>query len=135
MYEGIISRNAISIHAPLRERRNSKHNVAAVTAFQSTLPCGSDRELLAPHSELLLFQSTLPCGSDPVSSCFVCTTSYFNPRSLAGATHNFIVGNLKGKISIHAPLRERPLINTFGLPVANFNPRSLAGATLLPLVW
>ncbi len=77
----------ISIHAPLRERRapflylNSGYadfnprSLAGATqivascqrrdlAFQSTLPCGSDRSDDAEGMFEELFQSTLPCGSD-----------------------------------------------------------------------
>ena len=75
--------------------------------FQSTLPRGSD--ILAPCAPgtLLGFQSTLPRGSD---FQFFCTNSqefYFNPRSLAGATHSFHPAMCRICISIHAPSRER----------------------------
>ena len=82
----IQNKDNISIHAPLRERLSNKVASCFIVRFQSTLPCGSD---LAEPSRLYL----------PV---------HFNPRSLAGAT---IVTkpNLKiSSISIHAPLRERP---------------------------
>ena len=79
-----------------------------VEKFQSTLPCGSDspnhrhyaclliisihaplRERLVTNtvaSSVLSFQSTLPCGSDISSLPQTSLISYFNPRSLAGAT-------------------------------------------------
>ena len=55
--------------------------------------------------------------------------SYFNPRSLAGAT--FTVATVQGEeqISIHAPLRERRQIISLARADYDFNPRSLAGAT------
>ena len=56
----------------------------------------------------MLFQSTLPRGSDILVIVFGASASYFNPRSLAGATF---------KPSFAAVRR------------SNFNPRSLAGAT------
>ena len=77
------------------------------------------------------FQSTLPCGSDLYRQGKMGTRTYFNPRSLAGATH--WQGNAQAVtcISIHAPLRERHrcLIPCQMHPL-NFNPRSLAGATM-----
>ena len=78
----------------------------------------------------------------------------FNPRSLAGATHDHPQRQKHGMISIHAPSRERlallfrQLSNLlfqstlprgsdipphFGAVTSrNFNPRSLAGATFCP---
>ena len=115
----------------------------------------------------LLFQSTLPRGSDlntqsnggwisisihapvprQVQRCF-----HFNPRSLAGATNGrrrcFCFGRISihapsrerpkheltrlgiGYISIHAPSRERLIVIAVIVGNYNFNPRSLAGATM-----
>ncbi len=81
---------------------------AGVTIFQSTLPCGSDRcklhlctvpPKISIHAPL---RERLECGVLQVP------TSYFNPRSLAGAT---IISRMQA--------------STY----RNFNPRSLAGAT------
>ena len=100
-----------------------------------------------------IFQSTLPRGSDAVPLSPYGGQKYFNPRSLAGATdieaqyalsgtfqstlprgsdgHSLKV-DAGGKISIHAPSRERLLMPpSFVATASNFNPRSLAGATLL----
>ena len=55
--------------------------------------------------------------------------SYFNPRSLAGATRGAAGGQRMTKISIHAPSRERLRAGVQALLRDNFNPRSLAGAT------
>ena len=76
----------ISIHAPSRERLNSAGSVNPAAAFQSTLPRGSDTPCCLSKSKV----------------------SYFNPRSLAGATLLFYLLALYHFISIHAPLRERP---------------------------
>ena len=55
------------------------------------------------------FQSTLPCGSDKDAGLEIKTSDDFNPRSLAGATTaRYILKKTTG-ISIHAPLRERLL--------------------------
>ena len=120
---------AISIHAPLRERRMSNYNVCRKSKFQSTLPCGSD---FLTQSVLLIlsrFQSTLPCGSDLQSADYLILWDYFNPRSLAGATSLSRIQPLYAQISIHAPLRERlPRFYCHSV-YSNFNPRSLAGAT------
>ena len=60
--------------------------------FQSTLPCGSDT---IAHCFVTIadeFQSTLPCGSDYSIHLLSFFLSYFNPRSLAGATYvKFVV--------------------------------------------
>ena len=76
----------ISIHAPLRERRTIKKL----------------------DSDVALFQSTLPYGSDTKINPFIIHKSYFNPRSLTGATK---------RLSPH------------GCSCDDFNPRSLTGAT------
>ena len=76
---------AISIHAPLRERRP---------------------EFLGSHSSMI-FQSTLPCGSDQVIIPHTFCYMHFNPRSLAGATNAESKTGFDNYISIHAPLRER----------------------------
>ena len=77
---------AISIHAPSRERQSHKLLLSSYFQFQSTLPHGSDLACLTASCLMLRFQSTLPHGSDT--------------EILARA--------LSGKISIHAPSRERP---------------------------
>ena len=54
----------ISIHAPLRERRDCSKNCLLPRRFQSTLPYGSDLIEIAPAGGVERFQSTLPYGSD-----------------------------------------------------------------------
>ena len=78
-------RAAISIHAPSRERQNAVQWQAVDFLFQSTLPRGSDSS--TAHSK----------AKQPD----------FNPRSLAGATVPLCFIVRVGKISIHAPSRER----------------------------
>ena len=56
------------------------------------------------------FQSTLPRGSDGVLTSNIGLESDFNPRSLAGATLSVMSIIELGIISIHAPLRERPVV-------------------------
>ena len=75
----------ISIHAPSRERRCFKSNTCCLSLFQSTLPRGSDR----------------------VCTGYARQKSYFNPRSLAGATKGGLTYDGISGISIHAPSRER----------------------------
>ena len=77
-----------------------------------------------------LFQSTLPCGSD--RNCFITLTyndiSIHAPlRERLGAVVFFFYNLF---ISIHAPLRERLVFHLLVDFSYNFNPRSLAGATL-----
>ena len=102
--------SGISIHAPLRERQCRTSGKSGTYIFQSTLPCGSD---LGPDGHVpqdQLFQSTLPCGSDQRQWYDNRHACYFNPRSLAGATSSNIPPFTTSLISIHAPLRERPLL-------------------------
>ena len=55
----------------------------------------------------------------------------FNPRPLAGATHDGPLLRLVHFISIHAPLRGRPREHAARpAQTTDFNPRPLAGATL-----
>ena len=75
----------ISIHAPSRERLTSPYVAMQACVFQSTLPRGSD-ELAKAAPEIF---------------------DNFNPRSLAGATIKGLLTDADGKISIHAPSRER----------------------------
>ena len=96
--------------------------------FQSTLPHGSDRNLLdaltstdisihAPSRERLYqtsryvhgkqFQSTLPHGSDAAQGAIDRLDQDFNPRSLTGATEYSQPATYQFNISIHAPSRER----------------------------
>ena len=146
---------SISIHAPSRERRCCSISIGIPHIFQSTLPRGSDYLTATELLSIVEFQSTLPRGSDPdffditfnedisihapsrerqmpnVKRLFI---SYFNPRSLAGATErrsrnsrcirDFNPRSLAGatqpnykrfhnpEISIHAPSRERRQINS-----------------------
>ena len=104
--------SAISIHAPSRERQTLYKRDLQLFIFQSTLPRGSDATRTIKNSSRL---------------------EDFNPRSLAGATHN--PDNGRGR---HAHFNPRSLagatdsvveseVNTF-----YFNPRSLAGATTVP---
>ena len=113
----------ISIHAPSRERLNSAGSVNPAAAFQSTLPRGSDTPCWLSKSKV----------------------SYFNPRSLTGATNDDQTITQTTTISIHAPLRERQgycckkcFDDWFSIHAqlsraaccrSDFNPRSLAGAT------
>ena len=63
---------AISIHAPLRERRALLSGRMALSLFQSTLPYGSDQYKYDQSVKMLIFQSTLPYGSDSIK------TKYFS---------------------------------------------------------
>ena len=123
----------ISIHAPLRERPRFETQSSRPMQFQSTLPCGSDTSALYMRSGLPVFQSTLPCGSDTAGNSHSAADINFNPRSLAGATLSLRHGGLRYRfqstlpcgsdysrsgivrcpyrISIHAPLRERRILN------------------------
>ena len=97
--------------------------------FQSTPPCGGDETPLAGPGITTIFQSTPPCGGDLAYGLSLCSSTYFNPRPLAGATP-----------AISGPMRKvhfnpRPLAgaticsNNAWSDSDNFNPRPLAGAT------
>ena len=60
--------------------------------------------------------------------------NHFNPRSLAGATNSLGRISKAGRISIHAPSRERRNHSFHMSQYEHFNPRSLAGATQLPWI-
>ena len=122
----------ISIHAPSRERPVCLSAlIGSFGIFQSTLPRGSDTStnnnidivypisIHAPSRERLFrgmkddrqreFQSTLPRGSDRTIFLLASCVTYFNPRSLAGAT-----------------MAKELIVDMLW----DFNPRSLAGATM-----
>ena len=99
------------------------------STFQSTLPYGSDQKACTPLRWPRQFQSTLPYGSD----CRKCSL----PRSGRISIHAPLRERHMSKnqrnptfmISIHAPLRERLEARNKAVPSNNFNPRSLTGAT------
>ena len=100
----------ISIHAPLRERRVSLrwHLVGVIISIHAPL---RERLKLSRCSRTFVgFQSTLPYGSDAGSFSFKIPCSNFNPRSLTGATTFLNKFFCLCRISIHAPLRERPVL-------------------------
>ena len=93
---------------PRGSDRNSVRCSDKICQFQSTLPRGSDPFFNRVKVRTVLFQSTLPRGSDLANRQQLSDYKNFNPRSLAGATvYVFIICSL----------------------LSYFNPRSLAGAT------
>ena len=100
--------NAISIHAPSRERLKVCWTRDRVIAFQSTLPPGSDERFTRELDNLGYFNPRSLTGATPALSCFHQVVFYFNPRSLTGAT---LTDCLMDK------------------SIRYFNPRSLTGAT------
>ncbi len=100
----------ISIHAPLRERHDEIPGIDADVLISIHAPL---RERLPCYGASYIqaqFQSTLPYGSDPYGQSFSSVGEHFNPRSLTGATCLRPASQGHGHISIHAPLRERPLL-------------------------
>ena len=77
----------ISIHAPIRGRRGSNGNLLQFIHFNPR-----------PHTGATVFIFHPPCPS-----------SYFNPRPHTGATVQRIMAWGSSGISIHAPIRGRPL--------------------------
>ena len=120
---------SISIHAPSRERRLSRANTHFLLGISIHAPSRerlqahwlpdfrSSISIHAPSRERLttccaiftsiIFQSTLPHGSDAKTRFILTAKTYFNPRSLTGATVSKVSFTRQLKISIHAPSRER----------------------------
>ena len=82
-----IKQQPISIHAPLRGRPRWLFSPCCVLQFQSTPPCGGDSVIRVDFATTARFQSTPPCGGD---------------RSVSHLA-------MACWISIHAPLRGRPI--------------------------
>ena len=144
---------AISIHAPLRERRLSSsgryknvnfnpRSLTGATQKFATLPTLSDISIHAPLRErhhntlkafsVMLFQSTLPYGSDFYRQTHQDTSTHFNPRSLTGATlslheavfHGFL---FQSTLPYGSDYIRRCCVHKHPY----FNPRSLTGATVV----
>ena len=65
-YNATVTRNRVSIHAPLRGATPLIRAVSmARVEFQSTPPCGGRRPQGKHLRKLKLFQSTPPCGGRP----------------------------------------------------------------------
>ena len=141
----------ISIHAPLRERLSGTFasctfayfNPRSLTGatiidtkrlaareFQSTLPYGSDVGYNLFRSPTLEFQSTLPYGSDRVDVHHATMRTKISIHApLRERPQHLKQHRYPIYISIHAPLRERLHVNKIILHSKHFNPRSLTGAT------
>ena len=95
MFFPFFSLAVISIHAPMRGRPN----------------------VILPVFDTFRFQSTPPCGGNAARISRPRRSMNFNPRPHAGATPAKKEGEDHGKISIHAPMRGRPLASgSSGLP-------------------
>ena len=125
----------VSIHAPAWERPDLVGELPVLSAFQSTLPRGSDTEIRRAGRDAV-FQSTLPRGSDYATRLELSENVGFNPRSRVGATERGRRGRNGRCVSIHAPAWERLLPPEIWLPLSPFQstlPRgSDADATTYP---
>ena len=146
---------AISIHAPLRERRELEPEFIDFVLISIHAPL---RERRGDHTAAYTYGAIsihAPLRERLKEARRTWPSWHFNPRSLTGATSvkdkrskawefqstlpygsdqwDANVDQL-ARISIHAPLRERLLSILKGLKPKNFNPRSLTGATSNP-VW
>ena len=81
------------------------------------------------------FQSTLPYGSDILCFGWFPADVHFNPRSLTGATVHELLHLIIPIISIHAPLRERPLYCVILNSVKNISIHAPLRERLLPLIF
>ena len=126
-------------------------NRSHVFLFQSTPPCGGDREdhpenvnggdfNPRPHAgatksgrlkvfRIGKFQSTPPCGGDTTSCPGPTKKSLFQSTPPCGGDADHSRTRDRGVISIHAPMRGRRSRWQVNLTLANFNPRPHAGAT------
>ena len=121
----------ISIHAPLRERRNARNGENALPNFNPRSLTGATT-VLHPRVVCILDFNPRSLTGATYSRRYLRSLEYhFNPRSLTGATHSCHPCELqylfqstlpygsdrkavfaktgRRKISIHAPLRERPV--------------------------
>ena len=97
----------ISIHAPSRERQIRWFWFSRASCISIHAPSRERQSFLSRTFFTFLFQSTLPRGSDRVMPQLWLPRTYFNPRSLAGATQSNLACLQHLNISIHAPSRER----------------------------
>ena len=121
---------AISIHAPSRERLLLIIRLLNNLTFQSTLPHGSDRgagsyQLVTPIS------IHAPSRERPNDWAIRCVHEAISIHAPSRERHSSSFhGVYSLNISIHAPSRERPPTLERLWPYGyNFNPRSLTGAT------
>ena len=102
------------IHSPLRGVTWVLCDNGTYVVFQSTPPCGGDKEQMLSG----------PDGLD------------FNPRPHAGATPSKMPNLKEVQISIHAPLRGRCIRSgCCAMASGYFNPRPHAGATCRPFLF
>ena len=102
----------ISIHAPSRERRRRGKMLWTTSDFNPRSLTGATLVTDDVLDKIQKFQSTLPHGSDTHARRPADRAGYFNPRSLTGATHYKLFKCWIISISIHAPLRERPQLES-----------------------
>ena len=81
--------------------------ITSVSTFQSTPPCGGDNRVVNLANNGLI-SIHAPLRGRRLSARQSITSTYFNPRPLAGATWGQGVMGFVSAISIHAPLRGRP---------------------------
>ena len=104
----------ISIHAPLRGRPLCGCSGGGESDFNPRPLAGATAQgkqtLSGP-----IFQSTPPCGGDQHFRSHGSGSGNFNPRPLAGATSIPAADYIRINISIHAPLRGRPVEGLFSI--------------------
>jgi len=99
--------SCVSIHAPVRGRmppteQNPNALRVSIHAPVRGRISGSSGRWSGPW-----FQSTPPCGGEYAAPDQSCGQSGFNPRPRAGANPKRRVGQKRGPVSIHAPVRGR----------------------------
>ena len=120
----------ISIHAPLRGRREHPLHFFYKGKFQSTPPCGGDFGFHGSPSHELTFQSTPPCGGDTGKNFISASAGRFQSTPPCGGDHGCILFTVAYSYFNPRPPcggDPEPIINADQLK--NFNPRPLAGAT------
>ena len=113
----------------MRGRLRPPHGSAGSARFQSTPPCGGDKDQLGYLVNIVKFQSTPPCGGDKVNNVSHATAATFQSTPPCGGDNSQRCCLWIQSISIHAPMRGRRGKPRRNHHTPDFNPRPHAGAT------
>ncbi len=120
---------AVSIHAPVRERLAMLFEPHLFFRVSIHAPVRERLSSLIPSRHCSCFD---PRSREGATAMPVSTTPRrwsFDPRSREGATHQPLAGPQETRVSIHAPVRERPSRSSTASTSRGFDPRSREGAT------
>ena len=80
----------ISIHAPSRERQLPSVPLLLADMISIHAPSRERQRFMCKALMTMIFQSTLPHGSDLFAEPYYRGACHFNPRSLTGATRQYL---------------------------------------------